>query len=138
MRPSSFRNGIVPERGLHRPRIMERYRTETTRAPGRPRSREAHEAILRTAIALIREVGYDAMTMDAIAARAGLGIALLPCYLGDRDAGVRRISGVLPDLDSELWIVTHQDLKNTARIRAFLEVIGDAIVGSRRGFEGLA
>jgi hypothetical protein len=28
------------------------------------------------------------------------------------------MSGVLPDLTSELWIVTHQDLKNTARIRA--------------------
>ena len=54
---------------------MERKRTETTRAPGRPRSREAHEAILRTAIALIREVGYDALTMDAIAARAGVGKA---------------------------------------------------------------
>jgi len=69
--------------------------------------------------------------------RAGVGIALLPCYLGDRDTGVRRISGVLPDLASELWIVTHQDLKNTARIRAFLSVVGDAIVAARRDFEGL-
>jgi DNA-binding transcriptional LysR family regulator len=85
-------------------------------------------------------VGYrsNSLVNQLLAARAGLGIALLPCYLGDRDEGVRRISGVLPDLDSELWIVTHQDLKNTARIRAFLEVIGDAIVASRRGFEGLA
>ena len=49
---------------------------------------------------------------------------------------VRRISGVLPDLASELWIVTHQDLKNTARIRAFLSGIGDAIVTERRRFEG--
>jgi DNA-binding transcriptional LysR family regulator len=70
------------------------------------------------------------------AAAAGLGIALLPCYLGDADPAVRRISGVLPDLQSELWIVTHQDLKNTARIRAFLTVIGDAIAASRRHFEG--
>jgi DNA-binding transcriptional LysR family regulator len=70
--------------------------------------------------------------------RAGIGIALLPCYLGDRDAGVRRVSGVLPDLTSELWIVTHQDLKDTARIRAFLSVIGDAVVAARRSFEGLA
>jgi DNA-binding transcriptional LysR family regulator len=70
------------------------------------------------------------------AAAAGLGIALLPCYLGDGDADVRRISAVLPDLESELWIVTHQDLKNTARIRAFLTVIGDAIVAARRRFTG--
>ena len=72
-----------------------------------------------------------------MAVGAGLGIALLPCYLGDRDERVRRVSGVLPDLSSELWIVTHQDLKNTARIRAFLSVIGDAVVAARRKFEGL-
>jgi DNA-binding transcriptional LysR family regulator len=71
-------------------------------------------------------------------AAAGLGIALLPCYLGDREERVRPVSGVLPDLSSELWIVTHQDLKNTARIRAFLTVIGDAVAAARKKFEGSA
>jgi DNA-binding transcriptional LysR family regulator len=79
----------------------------------------------------------NSLVNQLMAARAGIGIALLPCYLGDRDDGVRRISGVLPDLASELWVVTHQDLKNTARIRAFLSMIGDAIVADRRCFEGL-
>jgi AcrR family transcriptional regulator len=45
------------------------------RRPGRPRSEEAHHAILSAAISLIREVGYDALAMDAIAARAGVGKA---------------------------------------------------------------
>lgn len=45
------------------------------RRPGRPRSQEAHGAILSAAISLIREVGYDALAMDAIAARAGVGKA---------------------------------------------------------------
>ncbi|HET7462337.1 MAG TPA: TetR/AcrR family transcriptional regulator [Longimicrobium sp.] len=52
--------------------------TETeslSRRPGRPRSEEAHDAILTAAIALIRELGYDAVTMEAIAARAGVGKA---------------------------------------------------------------
>jgi DNA-binding transcriptional LysR family regulator len=70
------------------------------------------------------------------AVAAGLGIALLPCYLADAEPAVRRISGVLPDLQSELWIVTHEDLRNTARIRAFLSVIGDAVVAERAQFEG--
>jgi DNA-binding transcriptional LysR family regulator len=70
--------------------------------------------------------------------RAGLGIALLPCYLADRDPAVRRISAVMPEVASELWIVTHEDLKNTARIRAFLAHIGDAIAAARRSFEGAA
>jgi AcrR family transcriptional regulator len=42
------------------------------RARGRPRSEKAHAAILDAAIALVREVGYDAVTMEAIAARAGV------------------------------------------------------------------
>jgi len=56
---------------------MERQRIEKRRAPGRPRSPEVHGAILDAAIALIREVGYDAVTMDGIAARAGVGKAAL-------------------------------------------------------------
>jgi DNA-binding transcriptional LysR family regulator len=85
-------------------------------------------------------IGYrsNSLVNQLLTVRAGIGIALLPCYLGDRAAGVRRVSGVLPDLTSELWIVTHQDLKDTARIRAFLSVIGDAVVAARRSFEGLA
>lgn len=85
-------------------------------------------------------VGYrsNSLVNQLLATRAGLGIALLPCYLGDRDPGVRRVTGVMTDLNSELWIVTHQDLKNTARIRAFLEVVGDAIVSTRGDFEGRA
>ena len=71
-----------------------------------------------------------------MAVRAGMGIALLPCYLADRDPNLRRISGVMSELTSELWIVTHQDLKNTARIRTFLAHAGDAIVAQRRKFEG--
>lgn len=54
---------------------MERERIETVRGPGRPRSEEAHGAILDAAIDLVREVGYDAVAMEAIAARAGVGKA---------------------------------------------------------------
>jgi DNA-binding transcriptional LysR family regulator len=87
----------------------------------------------------VERIGYrsNSLVNQLMAVRAGIGIALLPCYLADPDERVRRICGVLPHLASELWIVTHQDLKNTARIRAFLAVIGDAIVATRRRFEGL-
>lgn len=48
------------------------------RAPGalgRPRSAVVHASILTAAIALVREQGYDAVTMEAIASRAGVGKA---------------------------------------------------------------
>ncbi len=40
---------------------------------GRPRSREAHEAILKATRALLDEHGPSGVTMEAIAARAGVG-----------------------------------------------------------------
>jgi hypothetical protein len=33
----------------------------------------------------------------------------------------------LPDLKTELWLVTHRSLKDTARIRAFMEVVGHGL-----------
>ena len=78
----------------------------------------------------------NSLVNQLMAVRAGIGIALLPCYLADPDDGVRRVTGVFTDLSSELWIVTHKDLRNTARIRTFISVIGDAISAARRGFEG--
>jgi AcrR family transcriptional regulator len=43
------------------------------RAPGRPRSVEADEAILEAAVDVFAEVGFDALTMEGVALRAGVG-----------------------------------------------------------------
>ncbi len=40
---------------------------------GRPRSEEVHKAILRAALDEVSEVGFRALTVDAIANRAGVG-----------------------------------------------------------------
>ena len=54
---------------------MTGKRNAPRRPPGRPRSREAHAAILSAAIALTRERGFDALSIEGIAARAGVGKA---------------------------------------------------------------
>ncbi|MEW6020382.1 MAG: helix-turn-helix domain-containing protein, partial [Pseudomonadota bacterium] len=41
--------------------------------PGRPRSAEADEAILRAALKLMGEYGYRGTTMEAVAEAAGVG-----------------------------------------------------------------
>jgi AcrR family transcriptional regulator len=43
------------------------------KSPGRPRSIQSHQAMLQATLELLAEVGFDAMSIDAIAARAGVG-----------------------------------------------------------------
>ncbi|MFD2264637.1 LysR family transcriptional regulator [Lacibacterium aquatile] len=73
-----------------------------------------------------------------LAAKAGIGIAALPCYLADPDPDLVRILPPIPALQRELWIVTHSDLKNTARIRAFFEIVGEALIAQRPLMAGVA
>lgn len=64
--------------------------------------------------------------MGMIAAvRNGLGLAALPCYLADRDAKLTRVSAPIPELTVDLWLLTHPDLRHTARISAVLDYITD-------------
>src|SRR5262249_24460423 len=47
------------------------------RRPGRPRSAAAHEAIRRAALTLFIEQGPEAMSIEAVAAKAGVGKAAI-------------------------------------------------------------
>ncbi|MBD2595050.1 TetR/AcrR family transcriptional regulator [Nostoc spongiaeforme FACHB-130] len=46
-------------------------------SPGRPRSINADQAILQATLELLAEVGYQSMSMEAIAIRAGVGKATI-------------------------------------------------------------
>lgn len=48
----------------------------------------------------------------------GLGLAVLPCFLGDTDPALARLGEPLPACDSELWLLSHPELRETARVKA--------------------
>ncbi len=60
------------------------------------------------------------LTMQA-AVSAGIGVSFMGCLWADRVEGIRRIRDVEPGFGADLWILTHPDLRNTARIRAFMD-----------------
>ncbi|MFL5264243.1 MAG: LysR family transcriptional regulator [Anaeromyxobacteraceae bacterium] len=64
------------------------------------------------------------------AARAGLGIAVLPCFLAETDPALVRLEGPRP-VDHELWLLVHGDLRRTPRVRAVIEWV-DAVVERAR------
>lgn len=79
----------------------------------------------------------NSLVNQLVAAQAGIGLALLPCYLGDGEAAVTRaLPEPIDELDGELWIVTHADLKGTARVRAFFDLVGEGLARERDLFEG--
>ncbi|MBT8079274.1 MAG: LysR family transcriptional regulator [Gammaproteobacteria bacterium] len=70
------------------------------------------------------------------AAKAGCGLAVLPCILADPSPELTRVLGPIRDLASGLWLLTHTDLRDTVRIRAFMEFMTEAIRGDRARLAG--
>lgn len=61
------------------------------------------------------------------AVRDGAGLAVLPCYLADEDERLVRLGQTLPDLSTDLWLLTHPDLRDTVRVREFMTFVGEAV-----------
>jgi len=79
----------------------------------------------------------DSLVALREAARAGLGLALLPCFLGDSVVELRRATrDPLPEPRSEVWLLTHEDLKRTARIRAVMDFLAQGLASQRALLEG--
>jgi len=70
------------------------------------------------------------------AARAGMGVALLPCYAGDVDPRLVRVSAPSSAWETALWLLTHPDLRNVPRIRAVLDGLAAFVHTHRATIEG--
>jgi len=91
----------------------------------------------KTSLGEARTVFTSATTRSVQnAAAAGMGLALLPCYVGDSDARLVRVSDPLQPLKIEFWILTHPDLKHTVRVRAMMEFLYARLKAERDLFEG--
>lgn len=63
---------------------------------------------------------------------AGIGLAVLPGYLAEADGNLVRVGGDIEDVAVDLWLLTHPDLRRTARVRAVLDhVASSPLIGSR-------
>jgi DNA-binding transcriptional LysR family regulator len=57
------------------------------------------------------------------AARAGLGIAALPHYLGDGDARLQRHVVAGRPISRDVWLAVHRDLRQLPAVRAVMEFL---------------
>lgn len=66
---------------------------------------------------------------------AGIGIGVLPCFIGDSDPALRV---VVPDivLTRTFWMVTHADTRRLARIRSFCAWLMDTVGAHQARLKG--
>lgn len=70
------------------------------------------------------------------AVEQGLGIGPLPCFIADQRPGLIRLMPPDPDFSTGLWILTHPDIRNAPRVRAFMEFVGGELAKRRGLIEG--
>lgn len=71
---------------------------------------------------------------DAI--RAGAGLTILPCYLGDVDPQLRRIGKPLPEVFPDQWLLVHRDLRAAPRVRGVMDTLVALFQEQRALIEG--
>ncbi|MFC0269133.1 LysR family transcriptional regulator [Kushneria aurantia] len=74
-------------------------------------------------------VGYRADSMFGMmsAIRVGMGCGVLPCYLADAEPLLVRVGETVASLDTNLWLLTHADLRWTARVRALFDDVAAVV-----------
>lgn len=79
---------------------------------------------------------FDSMEVQVEAALAGLGIVMLPTYVGDAQPLLQRLAK--PDLRhvADFWLLSHRDLRDNARLRAARACITTAITEQAALFRG--
>ncbi len=89
---------------------------------GRPRSEEAHQAILEATLELLTEVGFSALTVEGVAQRAGVGKATIYRRWPSKLPLVVEAFGRLPSFEDVDTGSLEGDLKTMLRryLEAFL------------------
>lgn len=94
---------------------------------------------------LVQHVGEDRIGWRintvlglAEAVAEGAGIGLLPCFIAQTFPNLVPLSGPIAEIPGALWILTHPDLRSTARVRVFMDHVGAEIARRRTHIEGVA
>jgi AcrR family transcriptional regulator len=108
---------------------------ETSASTGRPRSEEAHRAILEATLQLLAEVGFSALTVEGVASRAGVGKATIYRRWASKLPLVVEAFGGLPGMEDFDTGDLGEDLKKMLRsyIQAFNATALSAVLPSLAG-----
>ncbi len=72
-------------------------------------------------------VRVDIFNAMASMLRTGIGVGVLPTFMEHKHPELVAVSEPIPELAQPVWMLTHPDLRRTARVRAFMQFVGDAL-----------
>ncbi|MFV1984436.1 MAG: LysR family transcriptional regulator [Thiohalomonadales bacterium] len=79
----------------------------------------------------------DDLVAQLEAVKAGMGLAMLPCFIADTVPSLERLEFFSNNgTCGALWILTHEDLRATGRVRAFIDFMLNAFEIHRDLLEG--
>jgi DNA-binding transcriptional LysR family regulator len=85
----------------------------------------SHAGLWLRATAPGAEVAAQGNTMLGIVAavKSGAGVAPLPMMLAEPEDELEGLFDPISDINSQIYLVTHQDLRNSTRVRAFFDFV---------------
>ena len=88
---------------------------------------------------LHREARLRCSTAQAVlqAALAGIGLCVLPCFIGDAEPNLARASGIIVELGHDQWLVTHDDDRHNKQIKQVAGRLTKLIRSQEQLFNGL-
>jgi len=69
----------------------------------------------------------DSFIALKVASENGMGLSLLPHYLGDSSETLQKLPIVIDELNTGLWLITHPDLIRSAKVHAFMDHFAEAM-----------
>jgi len=72
----------------------------------------------------------DDVEIGTAAAEQGIGVAVLPTFIGDRRPKIKRVSDEIAVLRTDVWVLSHQDQRNTTRISLLRNALSDYLKSS--------
>lgn len=73
---------------------------------------------------------------QAATCASGAGVACLPCYVGDGNRELQRLGGPIEGLATDVWLLTHPDIRTLPRIRAAMDWLAETVLDRRKLIEG--
>ena len=76
------------------------------------------------------------MTMQLAAIRAGSGRGVLPCFVGDEDPVLERLTPPVPEIAAHYSVIVHRDLRRAVCVRAVIDWVKAVFAEQRDALAG--